>query len=171
LETVSFIVLLPNYETYDKEINRYEFVERLGIGQRLRFQILRHGSGRVSLPEKFNNVRTQGRESYSHRVGQYDEVKYGLEVYRSTSHWDDQYLYRPNGDIKVIIGCTSDASRPYPPSPGCKMYWDHSEYVYADAFFSMDYLPQWQDILANMEKILNGQKIDSQGELYGKQNQ
>jgi hypothetical protein len=170
LETVSFIVLLPNYETYDKEINRYEFVERLGIGRRLGFKIIRRGSGRVSLPELFRIKLRNGFASYSDRLGKYDEIKYELEVYRSTSHRDDQYLYRPNEDIKVIIGCTSDATRPYPPSPGCRLHWDHSEFVYADAFFSLDYLPQWQEILANIEKILNGQKINAQGEVNGTQN-
>ena len=168
LENVRFVVLLPNFEAYDKEKNHYEFVERLGHGRRLEFMIERRGSGRVSLHELFDTKIRNGFESYSNRLGHYDELRYGLEFYRTESSSFDQYLYRPNNEIKVIIGCSSVAANH--PSPGCKMYWDHSEFVYADAMFSMDYLPQWRDILDNMERILSGQKLNIQGVVNGTQN-
>jgi hypothetical protein len=170
LENVRFVVLLPNFEAYDKEKNHYEFVERLGHGRRLEFMIERRGSGRVSLQELFEDDIRHGWSSYADRVGSYDEMKYGLEFYRSKTSWDDQYLYRPEGKIKVIIACTSGVSNPYPPHPSCDMYWDHSEYAYAEATFSLDYLPQWREILANMEKVLSGQKLNIQGVVNGTQN-
>jgi hypothetical protein len=169
LNDVRFVALLPNFETYDKEKNHYEFVERLGHGRRLEFHILRRGSGRVSLPEVFKGKVKNDFGRYYKSIGKYNELKYGLEVYRSITHWDDQYLYRPNGEIKVIIGCSSAVANH--PSPGCKMYWDHSEFVYADATFSLDYLPQWREILSNMEKVLSGQKLNIQGAVNGTQNQ
>jgi hypothetical protein len=170
LENVRFVVLLPNFETYDKEKNHYEFVERLGHGRRLEFMIERRGSGRNSLPELFDTKIQNGFESYSNRLGHYDELRYGLEFYRSKTSWDDQYLYRPEGKIKVIIACTSGVSNPYPPSPSCDMYWDHSQHAYADATFSLDYLPQWREILANMERVLSGQKLNIQGAVDDTQN-
>jgi hypothetical protein len=45
------------------------------------------------------------------------------------------------------------------PSPHCEMMWDLSDSVYADATFSKDFLPQWQEILSKIQKIMNGQKI------------
>lgn len=170
LENVRFVVLLPNFEAYDKEKNHYEFVERLGFGRRLEFQILRRGAGRASLQKVFETKIKNDFGTYYNRIGEYDETKYGLEVYRSMTHWDDQYIYRPDGKIEVIIGCTSNIYKPNVPHPFCTMYWDHSEHAYADATFSLDYLPQWREILANMEKVLSGQKLNIQGVVNGTQN-
>jgi hypothetical protein len=38
------------------------------------------------------------------------------------------------------------------------MLWDYTDKVYAEADFSMKYLPQWRDILEKIEIILEGQK-------------
>ncbi|MEJ2407665.1 MAG: hypothetical protein P8171_26075 [Candidatus Thiodiazotropha sp.] len=45
------------------------------------------------------------------------------------------------------------------PSPSCLMMWDPFDSVYADATFSKDYLPQWREILSNIQKILDGQMV------------
>ena len=162
ISNAEFWALLPDFETYDKDKNYSEFVTQLGYGRRIWFKIHPSHDGRNSLSKIFERGKTNGFHRFSGRVDQFDEMKYGLEVYRSTTKWDDQYLYRPNGNLKVLIGCRSIKANL--PSPGCLMKWDYSNKVYAEADFSMEYLPQWKDILTNIEKIINGQRIDSQGE-------
>jgi hypothetical protein len=161
-----FWALLPDFEIYDKKKNYDEFVTQLGHGRRIRFMIHPSHEGRNSLSRIFESGKTNGFHRFSNRVGQYDEMKYGLEVYRSKTKWDDQYLYRPEGDkLEVLIGCSS--IKVNFPSPGCKMEWDYTDKVYAEATFSMDYLPIWQEIVNNIELILQGQKIEAQGENDG----
>ena len=158
-----FWALLPDFEAYDKEKNHDLFVKQLGYGRRIWFMIDPRNDGRNSLADIFEHGKTSGFRNYSNRVGRYDEKKYGLEIYYSGKYGDDDYLYRPDGDkLKVYLSCNSAEMKL--PSPGCLMQWDYTDKVYAEADFSIKYLPIWRDILANIEKILDGQKLNEQGE-------
>jgi hypothetical protein len=160
-----FWALLPDFEAYDKEKNQDLFVKQLGYGRRIWFKIHPSNDGRNSLNNIFESGKTNGFWSYSNRVDKYDEFKYGLEVYYSDKYGNDEYLYRPDGDkIKVNLSCNSTIMKL--PSPGCTMQWDYTEKVYAEADFSKEYLPIWQDILADIEKILDGQVLNEQGADY-----
>jgi hypothetical protein len=150
-----FWALLPNFESYNKKKNYDLFVEQLGYGRRIWFHIHPSNDGRNSLVDLFEHGKTSGFRNYSNRVGQYDEFKYGLEVYYSHKYANDDYLYRPDGDkLEVYLRCSSAEMKL--PSPGCTMQWDYSNKVYAEADFSINYLPIWQNILADIEKILDG---------------
>ena len=160
---MSLWALLPNFEPFDKEKNRKEFVEQLGHGRRMWINLHPRGEGRNSLERLFESGKTNKRALYSGRVGNYDAIKYDLEVYRSDiPHWDDEYLYYPNGNIEVILKCSTRAA--HLPSPGCRLYWDYSDRVFLEANFSKKYLPQWRSIVTNIKRILDGQTIDYQGE-------
>jgi hypothetical protein len=157
-----FWALLPDFEAYDKEKNQDLFVKQLGYGRRIWFQIAPSYEARASLDRLFELGKTSGFRNYSNRVGKYDEMKYGLEIYRSNNKTDDDYLYRPDGDgLEVYLSCSSPQEKL--PSPGCLMQWDYADKVYAEADFSMEYLPIWQDILADIEKIVDGQILNEQG--------
>jgi hypothetical protein len=160
-----FWALLPNFEAYDKEKNHDLFVKQLGYGRRIWFQIAPSYEARASLDRLFELGKTNGLWNYSNRVGQYDEMKYGLEIYRSNNKTDDDYLYRPEGGLEVYLSCRSPQAKL--PSPGCLMQWDYADKVYAEADFSMEYLPIWQDIRADIEKILDGQILNEQGADHG----
>jgi hypothetical protein len=151
-----FWALLPNFETYDKERNYDEFVKQLGYGRRIWFMIHPSHDGRASLSKLFELGKTSGFRNYSHRIDHFDEKKFGLEIYRSGNKSDDDYLYRPSGgELEVYLSCRS--SKANLPSPGCRMLWDYTDKVNAEAEFSMKYLPQWRDILEKIEIILEGQ--------------
>jgi hypothetical protein len=161
-----FWALLPDFEIYDKKKNYDEFVTQLGHGRRIRFMIHPSHEGRASLSRLFELGKTSGFRNYSHRIDHFDEKKYGLEIYRSGNKSDDDYLYRPDGnELEVYLRCRS--SKANLPSPSCKMFWDYTDTVYAEATFSMDYLPIWQEIVNNIELILQGQEIEAQGENDG----
>jgi hypothetical protein len=163
LSSVSLWALLPNFEPYDKEKNRKEFVDQLGHGRRMWINLHPKGEGRVSLKKLFENGQTNNFDLYSGKLGEYDDIMYDLEVYRShIPHWDDEYLYYPSGDIEVILKCSTKAA--HYPSPGCTLYWDYSDMVFVEADFSKKYLPQWRSIVTNIKRLLDGQTIEYQGE-------
>jgi hypothetical protein len=154
-----FWALLPNFETYDKSKNRYEFVERLGWGRKLYFQMhLREKDRNAVAAIIERNKSKRGGFPFSGRLGSPDEMLYGLEVYRAINYGPDDYLYRPDGDTTIYITCGSEIMNV--PSPHCEMKWDPSESVYADATFSKDYLPEWKTILSNIQQIFDGQVIE-----------
>lgn len=154
----NFWALLPDFATYDKTKNRYEFVERLGWGRKLYFRMHLREVSRNSVAAIIEHNRDKnGGLRFSGRLGMPDEIQYGLEVYRATKYSPDDYLYRVEGDTKVYISCSSRTMNT--PSPSCQMMWDPATSVYADATFSKDYLPQWQKILSNIQRIFNGQNI------------
>jgi hypothetical protein len=150
-----FWALLPDFETYDKSKNHYEFVEQRGWGRKVFFRLHLRKASRVSVSEIVErNSYKSGGKRFSGRLGNPDEMKYGLEEYRSTNYSFDDYLYRPKDSGKVYISCSSKIMNT--PSPSCKMMWDPSESVYADATFSKAYLPQWNEILLDIQKVING---------------
>ncbi len=154
----NFWALLPDFEAYDKTKNRYEFVERLGWGRKLLFRMHLREVSRNSVAAIVENHKDRnGHKRFSGRLGDPDEIQYGLEVYRATKYSPDEYLYRVEGETKVYISCSSAIMNT--PSPSCQMMWDPAASVYADATFSKDYLPQWQEILSNIQKVFDGQKI------------
>lgn len=156
-----FWALLPDFEIYEKSKNHYEFVEQRGWGRKLYFKIHLREADRNSVSAIINNHKgAKGHKRFSGRLGKPDEMKYGLEVYRSTGYNFDDYLYRTDGSAIVYLICTGKVMESKKPNhPYCTMMWDLSESVYADATFSKTYLPHWQNILSNMQKIINGQKV------------
>lgn len=153
-----FWALLPNFEIYDKSKNRYEFVERRGWGRKLYFRMhLREKDRNAVAAIIEHNKSKRGGKRFSGKLGNPDEMQYGLEVYRATKYSPDDYLYRPNGETTIYITCASKVMNV--PSPSCDMKWDPSESVYADATFSKDYLPEWKTILSNIQKVFDGQVI------------
>lgn len=150
-----FWVLLPNFETYEKTKNQYEFVDRLGWGRKLYISFHARKASRDSVPEIIEHLKDRVRlASFSGRLDNPDEMKYGLEVYYGKSKLDDTYLHGVGGDEPVYITCVENV-----PSPGCKMRWDYSKNVYADTSFNMKHLPQWQENISNVQKVINGQNI------------
>ncbi|MET0067324.1 MAG: hypothetical protein ABW076_13335 [Candidatus Thiodiazotropha sp.] len=166
LQYAMFWALLPNFESYDKEKNYDLFVKQLGYGRRIWFKIHPSSVHRNSLYKLFEHGKISGFRNYSNRIGQYDEMKYGLEVYYSHKFDNDDYLYRPSGDqLEVYLRCSSEEMKL--PSPGCEMLWDYTDKVFVEADFSIAYLPQWRDILKHIELILEGHKFTTQGEEHG----
>jgi hypothetical protein len=153
-----FWALLPDFETYDRAKNDYEFVERRGWGRKIYFRMhLREKDRNAVAAIVENHMGKGGHKRFSGRLGSPDERRYGLEVYRATNYSPDDYLYRPDGETTVYISCSSKIMNT--PSPSCKMRWDPFGSVYADATFSKDYLPQWREILSNIQKIFDGQMV------------
>jgi hypothetical protein len=158
---VNFWALLPNFEAYDKKKNHYEFVERLGWGRKLYFRMHLRNVSRNSVTAIIDhNKGESGGFRFSGRLGEPDEQKYGLEIYYTNKKSPDDYLYRSNGKTTVYISCGSKVMNV--PSPHCKMMWDESDKVYADATFSKDYLPQWREILTNIKKVYSGLIIEGE---------
>jgi hypothetical protein len=150
-----FWALLPDFETYNKSKNHYEFVEQRGWGRKLYFRIHLREADRNSVSAIISNHKgKKGHKRFSGRLGIPDDHMYGLEIYRATNYSFDDYLYRPKNSRKVYISCSSKIMNT--PSPSCKMMWDPSESVYADATFSKAYLPRWKEILLNIQKVING---------------
>ncbi len=153
-----FWALLPDFEPYDRAKNYYEFVERRGWGRKLNFQMHLREKNRNAVAAIIENHKGKGgHKRFSGRLGSPDERQYGLEVYRAINYSPDDYLYRPDGETTVYITCGSKIMNV--PFPHCDMMWDPSDSVYADATFSKDYLPQWQEILSNIQKIFDGQMV------------
>ena len=115
-----FWALLPDFETYDRAKNGYEFVERLGWGRKLYFQMhLREKDRNAVAAIVEHNKGKNGGLRFSGRLGTPDELIYGLELYRATNYSPDEYLYRPDGGMIVYISCSSKIMNT--PSPSCKM--------------------------------------------------
>lgn len=158
LQSVEFWALLPDFETYDKKHNKYEFVDRLGWGKKVYFSMYLSSVRRNSVSTIVNRNSEEGTGfAFSGRVGEPDNVYHGIEVYDSGNYQSDIYLSRSNGTVSVYISCTSKVMKV--PSPSCRMMWDLQDSVYADATFSKDYLSQWKAILVNIQKIYNGQSL------------
>jgi hypothetical protein len=109
----------------------------------------------------------RGGFRFSGRLGKPDENKYGLEVYYTDKKTHDDYLYHAEGIVTIYIACSSKAEKH--PSPGCRMIWDYSDSIYADADFHKKYLPQWQRILKQLNNVIK--KDSLQGERNGTKNQ
>ena len=158
LHYAKFRALLPNFEAYDKSKNHFEFVDRLGWGRKLYFRMHLREADRNSVAAIIeNNKGKKGGFRFSGRLGKPDEIKHGLEVYYTDYKSPDDYLYRTDGEITVYIRCGSKIMNV--PSPSCNMIWDPYDSVYADAIFSKDYLPQWQEILSTIQRIYGGQDL------------
>lgn len=165
-DTVSSVrlwALLPNFEGYDKDINHHDFFEMHHKGRRIQIMLL--GRGRVLTVPKIveKNLRLPYTVLAKHG-GEHDEMRYGLEYYRTHQLLipgdlpgpDSVYIYRKNGTPVLKFRCGEDEQAPY---PGCSVNWDYNEEVAVEFDFSKKYLPQWRENLANVEALLGG-KID-----------
>ena len=161
LVQVSLWGLLPDFEGYDKAKNHEEFVgpsRGRGWGRYAEIVLYRR-EDRITVPEmvyafawKTNTGALSGRE------GDYDELRYGLEYYRSTNWGDDIYLYREDGRPVIYINCPSEIALRKRSSPSCTYYWDISKGTSYEMWYSMDYLPRWREIWLNAQRLVNGKK-------------
>lgn len=153
--------LLPDFEGYDKAKNNDEFVKHLqgrGWGRYVQMELYRR-TERISIPAMV--TRWTGSESLSaisDRVGQYDELRYGLEYYRSKNRSDDIYLYMVGGQPAMFIRCPSENVLKTRPAPSCTYFWDISAGTSYEMWYSMDYLPQWREIWINAKRLLDENK-------------
>jgi hypothetical protein len=155
LDNVRFWALLPNYKTYDKSLNHNEFVEINGWGSKLLFKLRLKRTKLASIPKmvEINKIKGRGMQ-FSGRLGNPDEIIYGLEAYYAKKYALDDYLYRTNGLPQVHITCRSKNMNV--PQPGCDMLWDYSDTISLEASFSKKYLHQWKDILLHINKVIKG---------------
>ncbi|MCG8042416.1 MAG: hypothetical protein JAZ15_14615 [Candidatus Thiodiazotropha endolucinida] len=154
LRYVKLWALLPDLEAYDKTKNHYDFHPKKGFGKVVNFKLI----SRSERPAKINEIiRTKVDDlkttPLSGRLGKYDEYQNDLEIYRSKTYKDDAYLYRNNDKIGSYIRCSSKAQ--HIPYPSCKMLWDVSDHIAAEAVFSMDYIKDWKSMLTNINGLIH----------------
>ncbi len=147
--------LLPDFEGYDKPKNHAEFIDKRGFGRVVRIELYRRLE-RISIPVMVERrARPERLSAISGRVGRYDEMRYGLEYYRSKNSSDDIYLYREDGRLVMLIQCASEDVLKNMPFPACGSYWDISTGTSYEMLYSMDYLPQWREIWGNAKRLLD----------------
>jgi hypothetical protein len=149
--------LLPDFEGYDKDKNRDEFIGPdlgKGWGRYVEMALYRRAD-RISIPVMVTRwSRPESLSAISGRVGKYDELRYGLEYYRSKNRSDDIYLYREDGQLVMFVTCPSEGVLKTMPSPACYYYYDISSGTSYEMLYSMDYLPQWREIRSNAKRLL-----------------
>jgi len=150
--------LLPDFEGYDKTKNHAEFVGVPGWGRRVQIELYRRGDRITvaSMVSRSDQVDRGG--ALGGRLGKYDEIRYGLEYYRSDNWGTDIYLYIEDSEPKMFIRCPSEIALKGTPSPSCSYYWDISAETSYEMRYSMDYLPQWREIWNNVQQLVNGKK-------------
>lgn len=157
-ESASLWALLPNFEGYDKAVNHHDFFEVNHKGRRIQIMLLPRGR-RMKVPQIVDRHLRDPTVVLGKHAGKYDEMRYGMEYYRSNNDVQPSiYIYRKNGTPELLFRC--DDTRPSIPSyktyPGCQVYWDYNDEVAVDFDFSINYLPQWQDIMTNLQQLLGG---------------
>jgi hypothetical protein len=90
LHHVKLRALLPDFEAYEKSRNHYEFFERFGHGRRIQVTFSSRSQGPAKKIIK-SSVAILKNTPVSGRLGDFDEFKYGLEVYRSNSYGIEQW--------------------------------------------------------------------------------
>ncbi len=146
--------LLPEFEGYNKEKNHAEFIGKRGVGRVVRIEIYRR-SGRVPVSEMVSGrLGLESNSAISGRLGEYDELRHGLEYYRSDDYGDDIYLYLDDGQPVVFIRCPASKLLENMPYPACRHYWNISKGTSAEMRYSMDYLPQWYEIWQRAQRLL-----------------
>lgn len=152
LHHVKLWALLPDFESYDKSENHDEFFEQVGFGRKIYITL----SSRSLRPAKVHDIiaiKASGQHRpISGRIGKFDESTNDLEVYYSNTFADDDYLYRLSNETLVYIHCSSKKQKV--PHPSCKMLWDISEGIAADAIFSLRYLSEWKTIINRANSLI-----------------
>ncbi len=150
--------LLPDFEGYDKPKNHAEFFKHRngkGWGNYVEIELYRRLE-RISIPVMVERrARPERLSAISGRVGRYDEMRYGLEYYRSKNSSDDIYLYREDGQLVMFIQCPSENVLKTRPYPRCTYYWDISMGTSYEMSYGIDYLPQWREIWGNAKRLLD----------------
>ncbi|MBB3061289.1 hypothetical protein [Microbulbifer rhizosphaerae] len=156
LETANLWALLPDFEGYDKGMNHHDFYEVYHRGKRIQIMLITRYR-RMTVPQYVAKKDAWEENSVlggRHQGGKYDEMRYGLEYYHSDFNViPSVYLYREDGIPKIFFGCNKTSQVPY---PGCQGLWDYNEEVAVEFDFSVEYLPQWREIVANIKKLLDG---------------
>jgi hypothetical protein len=154
LHYVKLWALLPGFEVYDDAKNHNEFYPSRGFGRRIDVKLISRGKR----PVKINNMVMNFAENLTNypvsgKLGQFDEYKYELEIYRSTTNTDDFYLHRENDVTIIYIHCSSKMQAV--PYPVCMMLWDISDNIGAEAIFSLDYISEWKSILDKIKGLIH----------------
>jgi len=156
---VSLWGLLPDFEGYDKAKNHAEFIgPRQKRGRDARIELYRRADRITVLEMVSRRDQMKNHSAFSGRLGDYDELRYGLEYYRSDNRSDDIYLYIEDDDPEVFIRCPSESVLKTMPFPSCTYYWDISAGTSYQMRYSMDYLPQWREIWGEAQQLVGGQK-------------
>ncbi|MES9994345.1 MAG: hypothetical protein ABW098_20540 [Candidatus Thiodiazotropha sp.] len=153
LHYVKLWALLPDFEVYDKNKNNDEFHPVRGFGRRVDITLGSRSQGPAKISEIVKSSVALEHTPLSGRLGKYDELIYSLEVYRSNSYGDDDYLYRRNGDTVAYLHCSS--KKQDIPYPSCELLWDVSDRIGAKAVFSMDYLSYWKTVMIKVNGLVN----------------
>lgn len=162
-ESASLWALLPNFEGYDKAVNHHDFYEVRHSGRRIQLMLVPRGR-RMTVAQIVakDNARDSGITVLGgrHQGGKYDEIRYGLEYYHSDFNAKDSvYLFRQNDTPVLMFRCSEPPPLPFPVYPVCRGYWDYNADIAVNFDFGINYLPEWQSILAHIQLLLDG-KLD-----------
>lgn len=156
-ESASLWALLPTFEGYDKAVNHHDFYEVHHKGRRIQIMLVPRGR-RMTVPQIVEKTSKSPVRVLGKHQGRYDEIRYGLEYYRTEvgAVAGSEYIYRRNGVPDILFRCLESHQAPY---PGCQVLWDYNAEVAVNFDFSVQYLPEWQTILAHIQQLLDG-KLD-----------
>jgi hypothetical protein len=154
LHYIKLWALLPGFEVYDKTKNHNEFYPHKGFGRVIDINFMSRSERPARIKEivrtKVEDLKTT---PLSGRLGKYDEYRNDLEIYRSKTYRDDVYLYRQSDTFVAYVRCSS--KKQAIPYPSCKMLWDVSDDIAAEAIFSMDYIKDWKTMLTNANGLIH----------------
>jgi len=147
--------LLPDFDGYDKEKNHAEFIgPRQKRGRDARIELYRRAD-RITVPELISRSdQIKNGAAFSGRLGDYDELRYGLEYYRSNNRGNDIYLYIEDGEPEIYISCPSESVLETMPFPSCTYYWDITPGTSYQMRYSMDYLSQWREVWGKAQRLV-----------------
>jgi hypothetical protein len=149
--------LLPNFEGYAKAVNHHDFFEVHHKGRRIQIMLLPRGR-RMTVAQIVDKSLSNSVDVLGKHQGRYDEMRYGLEYYRTEygAVASSEYLYRQNGVPVILFRCHEDFQVPY---PGCQGRWDYNDEVAVNFDFGIKYLPRWRSIMTHIQQLLDG-KLD-----------
>jgi hypothetical protein len=153
LHYVKLWALLPDFEAYEKSKNHYDFHPKKGFGRVVNVKLISRAQRQATLNEIIrSNAEILKYTPLSGRLGQFDELKYDLEVYRSNTYGNDEYLYRKDNNTISFIRCSSKKQNV--PYPSCNMIWDLTQGISIEAVFSMDYLSEWKAMVNYVNRLV-----------------
>lgn len=153
-QSASLWALLPNFEGYDKAVNHHDFYEVHHKGRRIQIMLVPRGR-RMTVPQIVEKSSKSPVRVLGKHQGKYDEIRYGMEYYRTEDGavQASLYIYRRSGIPEILFRCAESFQVPY---PGCQGRWDYNAEVAVNFDFSIEYLSEWQSILAHIQQLLDG---------------
>lgn len=147
---INLWALLPDFDWYEPSRNQYEFVEVLSKGRRVQIR-LEDREGVLPLHKFFKEHPSYQKYTYF-LESQYDELKYGLELYNNHHPRSEWYWLRNQDGEPILRGrCSKDGVVPY---PGCELMWELSNDVRVSVDFGKEYLSHWKLIYNQVNRLL-----------------